>query len=206
VFLTEVTSAHSSTVTQALKKSTEPNYSVPIPFWNSCISMTGANRCKLGMSKNRLHGNISCCPTSVDCQWYSCPHGGSTCQYTSTKQKYTHLPQQNNAMGSRKWYNNCIRHLKTCISCWPNSNVNFVLGYAFQSRVAQLTLPLPLLKRHSSCIPSVMIEVTYAGVDQAAGYWGKLVWGSCWTLKEFIFTNPITTLKGKNSWFIAACW
>lgn len=75
-----------STVTQALKKTTQPNYSVSIPFWNSCISMTGANRCKLGTSKNRLHGNISCCPTSVDCQWYSCPHGGSTCQYTPTKQ------------------------------------------------------------------------------------------------------------------------
>lgn len=126
-----------STLNQALKQSTQPNYGVSIPFWNSCISMTGANRCKLGISKNRLHGNISCCPTSVDCQWYSCPHGGSTCQYMPTKQKYLHLPQQNNAVWSRKWSNNCIRHLKTCISCWPNLNVNFVLGE--QSGPAKVT-------------------------------------------------------------------
>jgi len=29
--------------------------------------------------------------------------------------------------------------------------------------------------RESSCIPSVMVENRYAGVDRAAGYWGKLV-------------------------------
>jgi len=33
-------------------------------------------------------------------------------------------------------------------------------------------------------IPSVMAEIRYAGVDQAAGYCGKLVGGSCWALKD----------------------
>jgi hypothetical protein len=60
-------------------------YTVSIPCRNCCISMTGANFCKLGTSKNRPHGNIPCCPTSVDCQWYNCPHGGSTCQYMQIK-------------------------------------------------------------------------------------------------------------------------
>ena len=36
----------------------------------------------------------------------------------------------------------------------------------------------------SCCIPSVMVEIRYAGVDRAAGYWGKLVRGSCWTLQN----------------------
>jgi len=33
-------------------------------------------------------------------------------------------------------------------------------------------------------ILSVMAEIRYAGVDQVAGYCGKLVGGSCWTLKD----------------------
>lgn len=33
-------------------------------------------------------------------------------------------------------------------------------------------------------ILSVMAEIRYAGVDQAAGYCGKLVGGLSWTLKD----------------------
>ena len=32
-------------------------------------------------------------------------------------------------------------------------------------------------------IVSVMAEMRYASVDYAAGYWGKLVWGSYWNLR-----------------------
>jgi len=34
------------------------------------------------------------------------------------------------------------------------------------------------------CIPSVMVEVGYAGGDRAVGYWGETGTGSCWTLKN----------------------
>jgi len=30
-----------------------------------------------------------------------------------------------------------------------------------------------------------MAEIRYAGVNQVAGYYGKLVEGSCWTLKDW---------------------
>ena len=48
----------------------------------------------------------------------------------------------------------------------------------------------------SSCIPSVMVEYRYAGVDRAAGYWGKQVWGSCWTLKNIYSRIQSEPLKG----------
>jgi len=42
-----------------------------------------------------------------------------------------------------------------------------------------------------------MAEMRYAGADDAAGHWGKLVWGSRWTLKNWYSWFQLHLLNGR---------
>jgi hypothetical protein len=59
-----------------------------------------------------------------------------------------------------------------------------------------------VFKKVHCCIPSVMFEIRYTGVDRAAGYLRETGIRLVLNAWELIFTNSITTLEEKISWFI----